>query len=753
MAYTFTRTGAQIEEIHNTVEDPKSNTQFSDDIRTIAGEYRGLWPDTGGSANKGDTYQTQVSGTGTGQYFTALQDTTVDPVGDDVNWRAVVSFSSVSGENLISNALFEIAGGVTNQPDSTPRDYLVGDELFQGIFASGALTGVTYVDGILNGAGQLYTDVYKSEKQKLSTVAHVASIASSDGVPVESGASLVDNGDYWRVTFDMSDTFSVKFEQGKVATGHEASYGVIASGSTTPRTLEGRFSDVVNVKDFGAVGDGIADDTDAIQAAINASGNAITHGSKVHLPAGTYLITKPLLIYQRDGLNFVGDGKWATKIQMSGGMTPDLSAEPDWPADGGFRGYTYTDKPCAIMIAARRVTGGSRGDMNPNGASAAAWNLMFEGFTILGEKGNQYVAHGFYMPDFGNGAFRDIDFQYVNAAWSSCICYRTKIDNCNINNSYIPFDHFSTGSQNPTGTTLGISNTGASYTELGWSFTDMNYSSFNNVSVDSWGLTNTSLSNKYAWSFENCDGISMNGCGAEMLDLTVPVGTVSTLNVGAGSFVTIESCLLLASVPNVNSEQVTLLGSTNINNTEISIRHNNGDSAQVVVRGGTHIISNCYGNLPTADLFNVLAGSLVFNTPNMRPDLYLEEHGAAVVAFGGWSSIPHYTQIDNPQNIVDGNGEYYTCKQKGRYKLIWTYSVDSISGNAYWSDSRIRVNADTVDTISYDENVTTQNPTHYKILDLNKGDVVHWEGRVSLTGGTFGNCEVTRSSVSVERMR
>lgn len=95
MAYTFTRTGAQIEEIHNTVEDPKSNTQFSDDIRTIAGEYRGLWPDTGGSANKGDTYQTQVSGTGTGQYFTALQNTTADPVGDNVNWREVVSGSSI----------------------------------------------------------------------------------------------------------------------------------------------------------------------------------------------------------------------------------------------------------------------------------------------------------------------------------------------------------------------------------------------------------------------------------------------------------------------------------------------------------------------------------------------------------------------------------------------------------------------------------------------------------------------------------
>ncbi len=59
-------------------------------------DYQGLWPDSGGSANKGDTYQTQVGGTGTGRYFTALQSTTVDPVSDNVNWRPVVSFNSVA---------------------------------------------------------------------------------------------------------------------------------------------------------------------------------------------------------------------------------------------------------------------------------------------------------------------------------------------------------------------------------------------------------------------------------------------------------------------------------------------------------------------------------------------------------------------------------------------------------------------------------------------------------------------------------
>ena len=56
-----------------------------------------------------------------------------------------------------------------------------------------------------------------------------------------------------------------------------------AAGGAAARLLSDRASDVVSVKDFGAVGDGVTDDTAAVTA-------AAATGKPVHFPAGTYLV-------------------------------------------------------------------------------------------------------------------------------------------------------------------------------------------------------------------------------------------------------------------------------------------------------------------------------------------------------------------------------------------------------------------------------------------------------------------------------
>lgn len=73
------------------------------------------------------------------------------------------------------------------------------------------------------------------------------------------------------------------------------------SGGTVSR---GR---VVNVRDFGAVGNGLADDTKAIQAAINAASRT-GGGGVVYIPAGHYLISKTLVIQDTTRLILRGAG-------------------------------------------------------------------------------------------------------------------------------------------------------------------------------------------------------------------------------------------------------------------------------------------------------------------------------------------------------------------------------------------------------------------------------------------------------------
>lgn len=65
-----------------------------------------------------------------------------------------------------------------------------------------------------------------------------------------------------------------------------SSNSATATGSTTSRLLANRFADVTNVKDFGAVGDGVTNDTAAVAAAYT---YAKSTGGALFFPAGTYL--------------------------------------------------------------------------------------------------------------------------------------------------------------------------------------------------------------------------------------------------------------------------------------------------------------------------------------------------------------------------------------------------------------------------------------------------------------------------------
>ena len=92
----------------------------------------------------------------------------------------------------------------------------------------------------------------------------------------------------------------------------------IATGSTTLRTLASRAADIVNVKDFGAIGDDVADDTAAINAALTywksiAAGPINVPGAILSFEkAASYRITGPL--------NFTGLTRGPVYIEGNGAV-------------------------------------------------------------------------------------------------------------------------------------------------------------------------------------------------------------------------------------------------------------------------------------------------------------------------------------------------------------------------------------------------------------------------------------------------
>lgn len=96
--------------------------------------------------------------------------------------------------------------------------------------------------------------------------------------------------------------------------------GFIQSGTgAVATTVQAKLRETVSVKDFGAVGDGVADDLSAFQAAIAAA--VASKITKVHAPGGTYYLSGKLTLTR--GITLYGDGcahlpVWASGSNLRG---------------------------------------------------------------------------------------------------------------------------------------------------------------------------------------------------------------------------------------------------------------------------------------------------------------------------------------------------------------------------------------------------------------------------------------------------
>ncbi len=145
---------------------------------------------------------------------------------------------------------------------------------------------------------------------------------------------------------------------------------------------------VLDVKrDFGAVGDGKTDDTDALQKAIHTAlaGERFRNPGMIYLPKGTYLISRPLRARQdegpqdnsqwcngwRCGLFIAGESREKTIIQLADG-----SAE-----------FTDPKKPQAVIVTGSTGHGGEHGQRK-NGWGNEAFRNTLMNFTVDTGKNN-----------------------------------------------------------------------------------------------------------------------------------------------------------------------------------------------------------------------------------------------------------------------------------------------------------------------------------------------------------------------------
>lgn len=172
---------------------------------------------------------------------------------------------------------------------------------------------------------------------------------------------------------------------------------VTSTGSTTARSIANRFADVVNVKDFGAVGDGVTDDTAAIQAAIS---YCVANSKALFWPDGEYVTTSSLTSYwtiPHTGFGRIKRGSDTWYITPTGTQRNILYVNA--AGNSANDGFTASDSlPMSAAITRFRDLGAKaaggiwriqiQGTITWNGVRVRDWPAFANDVEIFGEAAN-----------------------------------------------------------------------------------------------------------------------------------------------------------------------------------------------------------------------------------------------------------------------------------------------------------------------------------------------------------------------------
>ncbi|WP_175906298.1 right-handed parallel beta-helix repeat-containing protein [Burkholderia seminalis] len=225
-----------------------------------------------------------------------------------------------------------------------------------------------------------------------------AAYQGPDGVQGLNGAALA-----------FTAAIPVGVQRVYVISGTTISLNAPAPGSvgdaslTTGTKVYNRAFYSVDPRDFGAIGNGIADDTAAINAAV-ATVTALG-GGDVRFSRGTYLVTSPIVV-TADNVTFDGAGKYAVTVTV-----PNNAA--------GFTGYN----PNAIFIL-----NGSNNGLRNIGIDGNIANNSSQAFGAVAQT---VAKNGFYVEDcyIRNCIYNGIVLNPITGSSTGFAIRRNRIEN------------------------------------------------------------------------------------------------------------------------------------------------------------------------------------------------------------------------------------------------------------------------------------------------------------------------------------